>query len=112
MKLGIKDGLKHIFYIELEISGDGINTFFNMCRKKDIIFFDVQYIKAGNNAVRARIARNDFFMIKNLVKAFTSFSFFPFFHTHIRYNIKRKPKPLLCQNLLFSDTANLQLSLF
>lgn len=55
MKLGIKDGLKHIFYIELEISGDGINTFFNMCRKKDIIFFDVQYIKAGNNAVRARI---------------------------------------------------------
>lgn len=69
MKLGIKDGLKHIFYIELEISGDGINTFFNMCRKKDIIFFDVQHIKAGNNAVRARIARNDFFMIKNLVKA-------------------------------------------
>ena len=36
MKLGIKDGLKHIFYIELEISGDGINTFFNMCRKKEI----------------------------------------------------------------------------
>ena len=69
MKLCIKDGLKHIFYIELEISGDGINTFFNMCRKKDIIFFDVQHIKAGNNAVRARIARNDFFMIKNLVKA-------------------------------------------
>jgi len=56
MKLCIKDGLKHIFYIELEISGDGINTFFNMCRKKDIIFFDVQHIKAGNNAVRARIA--------------------------------------------------------
>ena len=47
MKLGIKDGLKHIFYIELEISGDSINTFFNMCRKKDIIFFDVQHIKAG-----------------------------------------------------------------
>ncbi len=45
-------------------------------------------------------------------KAFTSFSFFPFFHTQIRYNIKRKPKPLLYQNLLFSDTANLQLSLF
>ena len=35
-----------------------------------------------------------------------------FFCTHIRYNIKRKLKPLLCQNLLFSDTANLQLSLF
>ena len=46
-------------------------------------------------------------------KTFTSFFFFPlFFHTHIRCNIKRKLKPLLCQNLLFSDTANLQLSLF